>query len=1359
MGSVAVLAMAEDVVAGRQPLHPFFTPNRLPAPAVEQCPTSDSHKPADDSILSTDGAISEKPDDDTLEKASSRQAKRRKGNPETGDTGDDDPPKKPRAKKRTKHSNGPIVNHFIKLDKGSEGAANENGGTENTAPGVSQQEEGGLLSVTQGDQVQDGGPATGLRAAQLLDNCGNSNHTPLPPSQVPPSMTDGNAEKPKKLLKLNTRTGTIGSPPKPKPAKVVEGKTEDGKKRSPKAGGKPASRIMRIVYGTDPETRIRVGEKIDNILSGQCPTPPPPKPTEPLQPTVQETPGPEIAKPKAPKSLKTPHPFFSGKAKKSNAPSEEPGRSKPEPSAARPKLFTATPCSPKKPRAGAPSAWKPQFGTKSMRLKFPGSKLPAWPSRDMMHVRGGEPDLGGVQDLPLIISSRKSKGHAVKLNSPESILDSITRGLDVPAVAEAVRNINTDEPSPAPPELRIPQKHFESGSKLQSRILPELRTFKKTSSLTKKTAEGKRLAAGNDGRAQPPPQLASLFSSISSCLSAFDKSQCETANWVQKYAPTAAVEVLQPGKEAFLLREWLQALMVQSVDTGSTENDKSKKAKGPAAGKKKKRKKMDGFIVSSGDEAYELEEESDGEDWLPSGSRGIMRKTVVRPGILSKVKEAAKIANSLVISGPHGCGKTASVYAVAKELDFEVFEINSCSRRNGKDILDKIGDMTRNHLVQQRQPSNQAGDGDSEAPEDEVAKDIKSGKQATMNAFFKPQAIATKPKAAPQASAPVQQKEAKKEPSRNQRQSLILLEEVDILYAEDKQFWATVLELISQSKRPFIMTCNDETLVPLLTLKLHGIFRLSPPPRELAIDRLLLVAANEGHALARDAIEALYESRNCDLRAATMDLQYWCQIGVGDRRGGFDWFYLRWPKGIDLDENKEVVRVVSEGTYKAGMNWLGRDSIVDPKTSPRLIEEEILDQTWELWGLDDGHWQGSAGLSFWADSINHVAATPTGRLGALQVFDDLSEAMSMADISSCKSFAAFTGEPLDVTAPDLPAKARDDFILGLPYLDTTSITQYDSLTTLLPSAIKSLAKSCLQTRTEALQNHSTPELNPLDESHAITCIQNSFKHPPAGTPAISRIDFAFAFDPIAVADTGPLQAVSYLDPSVFDRALKLITLDVAPFVRSIVAYDLHLQKQRLRLSNLVSEGGGGVKAAQPSSSSSSSSSLGPAKRMRTTRAALSALEGGSRSTVRSERWFKANINPHLVMRTAGTGWWGEDSGFLLGDAVEEGGSSKIPAAGCGVDSEEEQSDIHPPKKPLPRGTRGRKRKKPVVLEDSGDELASEPIGSEVTLGIAAEVSTDAKAATNTAVAPIAEAATDIGAVQGFEVVAPPTGVQ
>ena len=97
----------------------------------------------------------------------------------------------------------------------------------------------------------------------------------------------------------------------------------------------------------------------------------------------------------------------------------------------------------------------------------------------------------------------------------------------------------------------------------------------------------------------------------------------------------------------------------------------------------------------------------------------------------------------VVLSGPHGCGKSATIHAVAKELNFEVFEINSGARRSGKDIQDKVGDMTGNHLVNHRRAGVSMkdepcatgideGDGEDAA----VQKDIDTGRQGTMTAFF-----------------------------------------------------------------------------------------------------------------------------------------------------------------------------------------------------------------------------------------------------------------------------------------------------------------------------------------------------------------------------------------------------------------------------------------------------------------------------------------------------------------------------------------------------------------------------------------------------------------------------------------------
>ena len=215
-----------------------------------------------------------------------------------------------------------------------------------------------------------------------------------------------------------------------------------------------------------------------------------------------------------------------------------------------------------------------------------------------------------------------------------------------------------------------------------------------------------------------------------------------------------------------------------------------------------------------------------------------------------------------------------------------------------------------------------------------------------MASFFKPNGVGKTQKQPKSNTSPKAGAKTTSQGTKHQKQSLILLEEIDILYEEDKQFWATLTSLMAQSKRPFVMTCNDESLVPFQLLNLHGIFRFNPPPMDLAVDAMLLAAASEGHVLERKPVEELYETRGRDLRAALTELNYWCQLGVGDRRGGMDWFYLRWPKGSDLDENGDVVRVISEGTYQSGMGWFG-DAV-----RAGGDEEELVRESWESWGVD-----------------------------------------------------------------------------------------------------------------------------------------------------------------------------------------------------------------------------------------------------------------------------------------------------------------------------------------------------------------------------------------------------------------------
>ena len=147
---------------------------------------------------------------------------------------------------------------------------------------------------------------------------------------------------------------------------------------------------------------------------------------------------------------------------------------------------------------------------------------------------------------------------------------------------------------------------------------------------------------------------------------------------------------------------------------------------------------------------------------------------------------------------------------------------------------------------------------------------------------------------------------------------------------------------------------------------------------------------------------------------------------------------------------------------------------------------------------------------------------------------------------------------------------------------------------------------------------------------------------------LTRMDLAAAFDPLAESAKKSVNTTTGLLLSEFDRSTSLLVEDLAPYVRSIIAYDLRLEQERLRLSNLLSQGGR------------------DGKRIRTTRASRAALEGGSKAHTRRERWLPAGTNAALVLRTGGQGWQDAAAEYSVqGDGYGNGDGDEADATTMG----------------------------------------------------------------------------------------------
>ncbi|KAF6238346.1 hypothetical protein HO173_003626 [Letharia columbiana] len=1040
---------------------------------------------------------------------------------------------------------------------------------------------------------------------------------PLAEEISQPSGADSNEDTaktpPKKMLRVRP-DGKLGSPKAKAPAQ--DAKPKRGRK-SAKAETLPKMLVASVRYGTDAQSRSSTGRKIANIFSSTAINPSPAK-SKPNRP-------PEPPKPT--------HPFFLGGPKRDRCQQElaqsnddketrvggrpvTPIRKVVSPTKAR---VTSKPPGISESSAAVLNLGGNAFRSDQARIsRFPGAMEPLWPPEGMVHVRQDYDSAEMSRPTPHFSHAskarRKMKEAEVRIPKEERIL---TPYIDVVQAYrsndEVFRRVHSREWR----DFRRPLRRIVTGRELQQAVRREVAS-KLPMSYQDATDRQNENELGNLQMPQSPlhPAVHRMYKNIATSLTAFDMFECETQDWVHKYAPDCAEQVLQPGREVLILRDWLKTLTINSVAfrAGDSSKPRDSSVSSRRATTKRKRRRageLDGFVLSSDEEANEMCEVTDSEDGQTPGS--MLRRSIIRSRDAGNSGNGERVTNAVVISGPHGCGKTAAVHAVARELGFEVFEINAGSRRSGRDIWDKVGDMTRNHLVNHAHPDKGA-DAKEEAEtmnlsSEKLKQDLDSGRQGTVNSFFKSKRA---PKKSSSKSKPkVQELSPKKDPpqrDQSQKQSLILLEEVDVLFDEDKTFWATTLELLVQSKRPVIMTCTDESLLPLEDMVLYAILRLTPAPEQLATDYLLLVACNEGHILPRDAVLKLYKSKGSDLRASMTELNFFCQMAIGDTKGGLEWMLDKSPSTNSNDRSQEPLRVVSEGTYQTGMGWLSGEHQKSLAEQSMDQEAEMLSQTWYGWYIDVG-----ACDSYVLPLATQEEPLRTPAFQQLSVLDQVAESFSAADTFPGRIPLIADMAPLDTAQPELTEKVCSNFVEGLSLLQADPVIDQTGVAQAIAFTIKACARRLM---------------HPCDEEPVETSISNDkvIYMITEGMQARRserlnvRFDYAAVFEPIARSNKIVFGIPKGPQISTFDGSLSTITEDLAPYVRSIVHYDLRLEEQRRLLSSLLSQPGKN------------------GKRQRTTRASRAALEGGSKAHTRRERWFPKNTNFDLVLQSGGEGW-------------------------------------------------------------------------------------------------------------------------
>lgn len=328
------------------------------------------------------------------------------------------------------------------------------------------------------------------------------------------------------------------------------------------------------------------------------------------------------------------------------------------------------------------------------------------------------------------------------------------------------------------------------------------------------------------------------------------------------------------------------------------------------------------------------------------------------------IDRAKELCNTVLITGPSGVGKTAAVYACAQELGFKVFEVNSSVLRCGRLLLSQLTEATQSHQmdlesikpsaikskseiinqIQIKPASSSTGKEahrkvtTSSSKETSVchsdSHNIRNPQPVKLTHFFK---LSSKKSLVKTSDGPERCIHETVEPHRLQRSgsgfkfkseggkgsasknqsraipvSLILFEEVDVIFPEDVGFLTAIKTFMSTTKRPIILTTND----PLFGARLKGHFdeiHFRTPSLQTIRSYLQCLCAVENMRTDPEYIAFLLCQNKGDIRQSILQLQLWVCSGGGSTELQILQDALKCRSWTEL-ENSRCVEILAEKT-------------------------------------------------------------------------------------------------------------------------------------------------------------------------------------------------------------------------------------------------------------------------------------------------------------------------------------------------------------------------------------------------------------------------------------------------------------
>lgn len=271
-----------------------------------------------------------------------------------------------------------------------------------------------------------------------------------------------------------------------------------------------------------------------------------------------------------------------------------------------------------------------------------------------------------------------------------------------------------------------------------------------------------------------------------------------TANvsmWTEKYKPQSYEDIIGNRSSAEDLKTWLQSWVDYSLEQRTSV---------------KKRKRLN----SNSSDDFCINSDTGDTDTVPQ--------------------------NTVVLTGPHGSGKTSTIYALCNELNINVIEINASSKRPGKKILSELQEATKSHQV-------------------------KNTDSASVGSFF----------------CKLNTNSTEKSEEEHKKLTLLLVEDAEVVFEEqDDGFINALVTLITSSKRPIIITSADANCAHLQRfLSQHKVIIFSALPGNYLGIWLEILCLIEGLKVENEQLSQLLDLNRGDMRNTLLQLQFWILSG------------------------------------------------------------------------------------------------------------------------------------------------------------------------------------------------------------------------------------------------------------------------------------------------------------------------------------------------------------------------------------------------------------------------------------------------------------------------------------------------